>query len=286
MGVIPARVAGVGEIIVCSPPDASGSPAGAVLAAAELAGADRLFAVGGPGAIAAMAYGTESIPRVDRIVGPGNIYVAEAKLRVSHVVAIDSPAGPSELVVICDSTADTEAVAREVLAQAEHDPHASVIVLALGEGIAETVIAAIGRALPPLERKQIIADALASRGGVLAVDSLDEAIAFVNEFAPEHLLLAIDSPEITLAQVRNAGTVFLGETSSVAFGDYMTGANHVLPTGGLARSYSGLSTLDFVRWTTYQKVDRDAAARLAPDVAAFATAEHLPAHATAARGWE
>jgi histidinol dehydrogenase len=285
MGVIPARVAGVGEIIVCSPPDASGSPAGAVLAAAELAGADRLFAVGGPGAIAAMAHGTQSVPRVDRIVGPGNIYVAEAKLRVSHLVAIDSPAGPSELIVICDSTADIEAVAREVLAQAEHDPHASVIVVAVGEGIAETVIAAIGRALPPLERKQIIADALASRGGVLAADSLDEAIAFVNEFAPEHLLLAIDLPEITLEQVRNVGTVFLGETSSVAFGDYMTGANHVLPTGGLARSYSGLSTLDFVRWTTYQKVDRDAAARLAPDVAAFATAEHLPGHASAARGW-
>jgi histidinol dehydrogenase len=286
MGVIPARVAGVSEVIVCSPPGSHGLPSPIVLAAAQLAGADRLFSVGGAGAIAAMALGTKTVPRVDRIVGPGNAYVAEAKARLSHKVAIDSPAGPSELVVICDQSADADVVAREVLAQAEHDPDASVVVVAIGEGGAETIIAAIARALPALERKQIISDALAKGGAVLSADSLDEAVVFTNEYAPEHLLLAIDAPDLTLPHIRNAGTVFLGETSSVAFGDYMTGANHVLPTGGLARSYSGLSTFDFVRWTTYQRVDRDAAARLAGDVAAFATAEQLPGHAGAARGWQ
>jgi len=284
MGVIPARVAGVADVIVCSPPDATGSPSDVVLAAAALAGATQLFAVGGAGAIAALAYGTESIPRVERIVGPGNAYVAEAKLRVSNRVAIDSPAGPSELVVICDETANPEIVAREVIAQAEHDPAACVVVLAVGTGVAEAVVAAIARALPPQGRKPIIAEALATHGGVLAAATIDEAIAFSNEYAPEHLLLAVADADTALAQVRNAGTVFLGEASSVAFGDYMTGANHVLPTGGLARSYSGLSTLDFVRWTTYQRIDPEAAARLAEDVATFAEAERLPGHAAAARG--
>jgi histidinol dehydrogenase len=286
MGAIPARVAGVAEVIVCSPPDASGSPSAVVLAAAEIAGVDRLFAVGGAGAIAAMAYGTDSVPRVDRIVGPGNAYVAEAKLLVSNAVAIDSPAGPSELLVIADDAASADHVALEVLAQAEHDPQACVVVVAIGEGVAETIVASIARHLLEQPRKAIITEALATHGAVLSATALDEAIAFANEYAPEHLLLAVSHPETALALARNAGTVFLGETSSVAFGDYMTGANHVLPTGGLARSYSGLSTHDFVRWTTYQQVDREGAARLADDVAVLADAESLPAHAAAARSWK
>ena len=285
MGVVPARVAGVKEIIVCSPPGANGLPATVTLAAAELAGADRVFAVGGAGAIAALAYGTPTIPRVDRIVGPGNTYVAQTKLLVANVVAIDAPAGPSELLVVADETADPVRVALEVLAQAEHDPDAAVAAIALGDGVAERIANEIERLLPAQPRRAIIERALANRGAVMSAGSVAEAVLFANEFAPEHLLVATAEPEALLGEIRTAGTVFLGETSSVSFGDYMTGANHVLPTGGLARSYSGLSTLDFVRWTTYQRVDRDAAARLSADVAAFADAEQLPGHATAARGW-
>jgi histidinol dehydrogenase len=286
MGVVPARVAGVGEIVVCSPPARPGGrPSDVVLAAAALAGATRVFALGGAGAIAAMAYGTESVPRVDRIVGPGNAYVAEAKLQVSNAVAIDSPAGPSELLVLADESADPALIARELLAQAEHDPLAAVAAVSTSERGARAVIAALADALPAQARATICADALAGQGAVLWTDSLDKAIAFANAYAPEHLLLVVDGLEAALAKLRNAGTVFVGASTSVAFGDYMTGANHVLPTGGLARSYSGLSTLDFVRWTTYQRVSPEAAARLANDVGIFAEAEGLPGHAMAARAW-
>jgi histidinol dehydrogenase len=287
MGVVPARVAGVGEVIVCSPPTPNGAPPAVVLAAAALAGADRVFAVGGAGAVAAMAYGTASVPRVDRIVGPGNAYVAEAKLQVSGAVAIDGPAGPSELVVIADHTADPAAVARELLAQAEHDPRAATVAVAVGDEMAEQIEAALLRLLPDQERRETVAQALVGRGGVLLAQTYNEAVAFANDYAPEHLLLAVADTEVdtVFALVRNAGTVFLGETASVAFGDYLTGANHVLPTGGLARSYSGLSTLDFVRWTTYQRVSADAAARLAADAGRLADSERLPGHAAAARYW-
>jgi histidinol dehydrogenase len=285
MGVIPARVAGVAEVIICAPPSSKGQPEPATLAAAELSGADRVFAVGGAGAIAAMAYGTASIPRVDRIVGPGNAYVAQAKLLVSNVVGIDSPAGPSELLIVADDSADPAHLAAEMLAQAEHDPEAVVALVATDETLGTRVVDAIEKFLPVQGRRAIIEQALAERGAILTAPSIREAVAFANRFAPEHLLLATRDADALLGDIRSAGTVFVGETSSVTFGDYITGANHVLPTGGLARSYSGLSTADFVRWTTYQRVDRDAAARLAQDVAVFADAEHLPAHAAAARAW-
>ena len=285
MGVMPARVAGVGEIVLCSPPTRDGGrPSDVVLAAAALAGAHRVFALGGAGAVAAMAYGTTSVPRVDRIVGPGNAYVAEAKLQVSSAVAIDSPAGPSELLVLADASADPALVARELLAQAEHDPMAAVIVIATSERAACAIERALAAALPAQPRAAICAQALSGQGAVLWTDSLDAAIAFANDYAAEHLLLLAD-PDAALVRLRNAGTVFVGACASVAFGDYMTGANHVLPTGGLARSYSGLSTADFMRWTTYQRVSPAAAARLADDVGAFADAEGLPGHAAAARAW-
>ncbi|MDB4882970.1 MAG: Histidinol dehydrogenase [Gemmatimonadetes bacterium] len=286
MGTVPARVAGVGEIVLCSPPARdTGMPSGVVLAAAALAGADRVFALGGAGAIAAMAYGTACVPRVDRIVGPGNAYVAEAKLQVSSAVAIDSPAGPSELLVLCDDTADPALVAREMLAQAEHDPLAAVVAVTTSERTARAIVAELEAQLPGQPRAEISRAALSSQGAVVWAQTLSEAIAFANAYAPEHLLLDVATLDDALGQVRNAGTVFVGPTASVAFGDYMTGANHVLPTGGLARSYSGLSTLDFVRWTTYQRVTPDAAARLADDVGVFADAEGLPGHASAARAW-
>ena len=285
MGVVPARVAGVSEVVLCSPPArGSGRPSDVVLAAAALAGADRVFAIGGAGAIAGMAFGTPSVPRVDRIVGPGNAYVAEAKLQVSSAVAIDSPAGPSELLVLADESADPALVAREMLAQAEHDPLAAVVAIVTSARAAHAIEQAIASELPGQPRAAISTQALLSQGAVLWANSLDDAIAFANEYAAEHLLL-LAQPDAVLPRLRNAGTVFVGATASVAFGDYMTGANHVLPTGGLARSYSGLSTGDFMRWTTYQRVSRDAAARLSVDVGAFADAEGLPGHAMAARAW-
>ena len=286
MGAVPARVAGVGEVILCSPPNSvDGAPTPVVLAAAALAEVDRVFAVGGAGAIAAMAYGTATVPRVDRIIGPGNAYVAEAKLQVTAVVAIDAPAGPSELLVIADDTADVAVIAREMLAQAEHDPLACAVAVVIGAETAASVEAELSRAVEGQARGMIIAESLAGRGGVLWTESMDEAIEFANAYAAEHLLVATADTDTVLGRLRNQGTVFVGETASNAFGDYMTGANHVLPTGGLARSYSGLSVLDFFRWTTYQRVTPDAAARLAEDVGTFADAEGLPGHAAAARGW-
>ena len=287
MGVVPARIAGVRTVVLCSPPGRDGSPSQVLLAAAEITGVDRVFALGGAGAIAAMAYGTESVPRVCRIVGPGNAYVAEAKLQVqsSGTVAIDSPAGPSELFVIADATANAATIAREMLAQAEHDPLTSVILVTDDERLARTVVTALERGLSQQQRAEIISDALRNRSAVVWGSSLERAVDLAAEYAPEHLLLAGVRAEELLSDVRNAGTVFIGEQSSVVYGDYMTGANHVLPTGGTARSYSGLSTGDFMRWTTYQRISRSGACRLAPAVAMIAESEQLAGHALAARAW-
>lgn len=296
MGAIPARVAGVGEVIVCSPPGPDGVPSAVVLAAAALAGVDRVFAVGGAGAIAAMALGTATIPRVDRIMGPGNAYVAEAKLQVVSWVGIDAPAGPSELLVLADASADAavdaSAAAREMMAQAEHDPDAAVLALLVGTDAETTVLGvaieqALVQQLASAPRAEVITQALSARGGIVSVATMQEAIDFANAWAAEHLLLVVrdELRDSTLAALRCAGTIFVGATSSVAFGDYMTGANHVLPTAGSGRSYSGLSTLDFVRWTTWQQVTPSAASGLADAVGCFADAEGLPAHAAAARAW-
>jgi histidinol dehydrogenase len=287
MGVIPARIAGVRSVILCSPPGSDGLPSPVVLAAAEIAGADRVFALGGAGAIAAMAFGTETVPRVCRIVGPGNAYVAEAKLQVqaSGAVAIDSPAGPSELLVIADATVQPTTIAREMLAQAEHDPWTSVALITDDEPLARAVVRELGRAVIARPRAELIAAALRARSAVIWTSSLAHAVQVAAEFAPEHLMLAGARAESLLNDVRNAGTVFVGEQSSVAYGDYITGANHVLPTGGAARSYSGLSTVDFMRWTTYQRIDRAAASRLASDTGLLADGEQLAGHAIAARAW-
>jgi histidinol dehydrogenase len=256
-----------------------------VLAACEIATVDRVFAVGGAGAIAAMAYGTETIPRVDRIVGPGNAYVAEAKLQVRRDVGIDSPAGPSELLVICDRSCNPRAIAREVIAQAEHDENACVVVVALDEGVAFAIAEAVEESVARGSRAEIVRESLEQNGAMLRTESVAAAVQFAADFAPEHLLLALTDAEKVLPNIRNAGCVFVGEQSSVVFGDYITGGNHVLPTGGLARSYSGLGTLDFVRWTSYQKVTRAGAQRLAIDTAILAEAEGLLGHAAAALGW-
>jgi histidinol dehydrogenase len=232
-----------------------------------------------------MALGTQSIPRVDKVVGPGNAFVAEAKIQLTSAVGIDCPAGPSELLVIADETADPEVIAREVMAQAEHDERAVVVVVAIGAVAAERIESAIADAIRTQPRQAIIVKALSERGGVLAVDTVDEAIDAATSFAPEHLMIATANASELAEKVRCAGSIFIGETSSVAFGDYITGANHVLPTGGMGRAYSGLSTLDFIRWTTTQTVSRSAAKRLANDTSAFAIAEGLPGHAAAAKAW-
>jgi histidinol dehydrogenase len=283
MGVVPARVAGVGEIVVCSPPGPNGLPSDVVLAAAEIAGADRVFAIGGAGAIAALAYGTKSVPRVDRIVGPGNAWVAEAKRQVSVDVGIDVPAGPSEILVIADHTGNPGSIARELLAQAEHDEDAVVVALCTNQVLANAVVETLEASLVEQPRRSIIEAALKSRSAVLTIDSLDEAWPFIADFAPEHLQLAVEDTKSALAKVRNAGTVFLGSAASVAFGDYLTGANHVLPTAGAARLKGGLSVLDFVRITTWQHISEEGAAGLAADTTALAESEGLAAHADAAR---
>ncbi len=285
MGAVPARVAGVREVILCSPPGANGLPSDAVLAAAAVAEVDRVFALGGAGAIAALAYGTESVPAVDRIVGPGNAWVAEAKLQISSCVPIDSPAGPSELLVLLDETSDIEAVARELLAQAEHDPEAAVVAVALDAESARRLLERVGALVPGAARADIIRAALSSRGAVVVANTLEEAVDFAEQWAPEHLLVAVQNAPQLSGRLRNAGTVFVGTPSSGAFGDYLTGANHVLPTAGAARAWSGLSTLDFVRWTTVQTVSGEGAASLSADTDVFATAEGLHAHAAAARAW-
>jgi histidinol dehydrogenase len=283
MGVVPARVAGVRDVIVCSPPASNGLPPATVLAACEIANADRVFAVGGAGAIAAVAYGTETVPRVDKVVGPGNAYVTEAKRQLTGIVAIDCPAGPSEVLVLADDSADAELIAYELLAQAEHDPDAAAVLVTTSAEMVADVAAVLSAAMTKQARSQIISSSFANAGALLLAAGIDEMLSFARVYAPEHLALHVREPRRILNAVRNAGTVFLGAGSSVAFGDYITGANHVLPTATLARAYSGLSTADFLRMTTYQEISAEVAADFAPIVATLAMAEGLPAHAAAAR---
>jgi histidinol dehydrogenase len=283
MGVVPARVAGVAEVIVCSPPGQNGVPPIEVLAACAIAKADRVFALGGAGAIAALALGTDTVPRVNKVVGPGNAYVTEAKIQLNGAIGTDCPAGPSEVLVLADDSADPEQIAWEIFAQAEHDPAASCVLVTRAPAMVDAVVDVVERALPGLERKSVIESSLRSNGALLVAADDDELLAFTARYAPEHLILYVENADTLLARVRNAGTVLIGSAASVVFGDYLTGANHVLPTAGHARTYSGLSVLDYVRWTTYQKIDAGAAARMSDATAALASAEGLPQHARAAR---
>ena len=293
MGAVPARAVGVNEVIVCSPPGPDGHVAAAVLAAARVARADRLFAIGGAGAIAAMSLGTQSVPRVDVVVGPGNRYVNEAKRAVAGTVRIDSPAGPSELLVVADSEAGAADIAGEMLAQAEHDPDACVGVVVYegarggGSAAAADVVRRIGDALSEAvgtaPRGAIARRALAQAGFLLVAKDEAEAVAFAQAYAAEHLCVLAVDPGRVATKLTTAGTVFVGRSSSVAFGDYLTGANHVLPTGGLSRSFSGLDAAQFMRSYTVQTVSDEAAARLSEPTAVLAEAEGLPGHAAAAR---
>lgn len=281
MGAIPARLAGVGEIVLVSPPGRDGRLPPAVLAAAQIAGVDAVYAVGGAQAVAALAYGTRSIPAVDKIVGPGNAFVTAAKMLVRERVAIDLPAGPSEILIVSDGTGDPRFLAADMISQAEHSPDASAVLITTSARQARAVAAALHDQIADLPRAEILRKALRDCGAILIARTLKEAVDFANAYAAEHLTLATARPESTLRAIRHAGSIFLGAHAPVAIGDYCSGTNHVLPTAGAARMYSGLSVLDFLRFQTWQKFSPAGLARIAPTAVTIARAEGLEAHARA-----
>lgn len=281
MAAIPAQVAGVEEIIVASPPDKGGSVAGSVLAAAKVARVERAFKVGGAQAIAALAYGTESVPKVDKIVGPGNIFVILAKRQVFGAVDIDQLPGPTETLLIADQTADPKLAAADLLAQAEHDPLASAILITTSEELARRVQEEVERQWERLSRREIIAQSLERQGGIIVVEDLDQAVELANLYAPEHLCLLTADPWALVGKIKHAGGVFLGEASSEALGDYVVGPSHIMPTGGTARFSSPLSVRDFLKITSLFAVREEEMRRLAPAAIEIAQAEGLTAHAAA-----
>ena len=282
MDAIPARIAGCREVVIVTPPGRDGKVNPAILAAAAVAGVDRIFKVGGAQAIAALAYGTESIPRVDKIVGPGNAFVAEAKRQVYGTVSIDMIAGPSEILIVADSGSNPRHLAADMLSQAEHDRMASAVLVTDSATLAAQVADEIERQIPLLERADIARTSIDANGKIIVADSIRDAIDISNEIAPEHLELCVDSPFDYLDLVRHAGSVFLGRNCPEALGDYFAGPNHTLPTGGTARFSSPLSVDDFVKKMQYTYYSRDALEDVASDVALFARKEGLTAHARSA----
>ena len=283
MNVIPAKVAGVEQIIMTTPPGADGKVYPSTLVAAKEAGVDAIYKVGGAQAIAAMAFGTESIPKVDKIVGPGNIYVALAKKAVFGYVSIDSIAGPSEILVLADETANPRYVAADLLSQAEHDEMASAILITTSRTLAGQVAAEIDRFVEKLSRKEIITKSLENYGYILVADSLDDAIATVNEIASEHLELVTKNPFEVMTKIRNAGAIFIGEYSSEPLGDYFAGPNHVLPTNGTAKFFSALGVDDFIKKSSIISYSREALENVYKDIIQFAECEKLTAHANSIR---
>ena len=279
MNVIPAKVAGVEQIIMCTPPDHEGKVYPTTLVAANEAGVDVIYKAGGAQAIAAMAYGTESVPKVDKICGPGNIYVALAKKAVFGYVSIDSVAGPSEILVIADETANPRYVAADLLSQAEHDEMASAILITTSNELAQKVSDEIDGFLKELSRSEIISKSLDNYGYILLVDNIDDAVDVANEIASEHLEIVTKDPFNTMTKIKNAGAIFLGEYSSEPLGDYFAGPNHVLPTNGTAKFFSALSVDDFIKKSSIISYSRNALEEIHNDIETFATAEHLTAHA-------
>jgi histidinol dehydrogenase len=282
MDAIPAKIAGVGQIVMTTPPAKDGSVNPAILAAAKVAGVDCIFKTGGAQAIAALAYGTESVPRVDKIVGPGNAFVAEAKRQVFGQVSIDMIAGPSEILIVADATASPRCVAADLLSQAEHDKLASAVLVTDSMELATAVQQEIEAQLPALSREEIARASIDNNGKIIVTGTLLSAIDIANELAPEHLELCVDAPFDYLDKVRHAGSIFLGKYCPEALGDYLAGPNHTLPTGGTARFSSPLSVDDFVKKSQYTYYTREALGRVAEDVARFAEKEGLTAHAKSA----
>lgn len=281
MNAMPAKVAGVKELIMVVPTP-RGERNGLVLAAAHLAGVDRVFTIGGAQAVAALAYGTQTIPQVDKIVGPGNAYVASAKRRVFGVVGIDMVAGPSEVLIIADATANPDWVAMDLFAQAEHDELAQSILLCPDAGFIERVAQSIAKLLPTMPRKETIAASLSGRGALILVSDLDEACVIANRIAPEHLELAVAEPRVLADKIRHAGAIFMGHYASESLGDYCAGPNHVLPTSRSARFSSPLGVYDFQKRSSLIEVSKQGAQSLGPIAATLAHGEGLAAHARAA----
>ncbi len=282
MDVIPAKIAGVPEVVLATPPGKDGKVNPAILAAASVAGADRVVKIGGAQAIAALAFGTESVPRVDKIVGPGNAFVAEAKRQVYGQVSIDMIAGPSEILVVADGKSDPSCLAADLLSQAEHDRVATAVMITDSMPLARKVQIEIEKQLPLLEREEIARASVEGQGKIIVTEDLEGAIEMANEIAPEHLELCVDNPFDYLDRIRHAGSVFLGRNCPEALGDYMAGPNHTLPTQGTARFSSPLSVDDFVKKTQYTYFSQDALNRIARDVALFARKEGLTGHARSA----
>ncbi len=279
MDAIPAKIAGCGEIVITTPPGRDGKVNPAILAAAKVAGVDRIFKVGGAQAVAALAYGTSTIPCVDKIVGPGNAFVAEAKKQVFGRVAIDMIAGPSEILIVADGKSDPVHVAADLLSQAEHDRLASAVLVTDSMALAEAVRDEVERQVRALPRVEIAAASIDRNGKIIVADDLDQAIEIANDLAPEHLELCVDNPFDYLNKVRHAGSIFMGRHCPEALGDYLAGPNHTLPTGGTARFYSPLSVDDFVKKSQYTYFTRDALAAVRDQVALFARKEGLEGHA-------
>ena len=282
MDVIPAKIAGVKEIVIITPPGPDGKINPAILAAAKIAGADTIIKAGGAQAIAALAYGTESVPKVDKIVGPGNAFVAEAKRQVYGVVSIDMIAGPSEILVAADGNSNPVYVAADMLSQAEHDKMASAVLVTDSEELAYQVRDELERQLPLLERFEIAQESIDRNGKIIIAENLREVIDIANEIAPEHLELCVDDPFDYLDGIRHAGSIFLGRNCPEALGDYLAGPNHILPTQGTARFSNPLSVDDFVKKTQYTYFTKNALSRVAEDVALFARKEGLTGHARSA----
>lgn len=282
MDSIPAKLAGVREVVIVTPPNAEGKVNPVILAAASVAGVDRIFKVGGAQAIAALAYGTETIPKVDKIVGPGNAFVAEAKKQVFGKVSIDMIAGPSEILIVADSKTDPAYAAADLLSQAEHDKLASAVLVTDSEDLAAAVSAELERQIPLLERAEIARASIDDNGKIIVADTLEKAIEIANEIAPEHLELCVDEPFDYLDSIRHAGSIFMGRNCPEALGDYFAGPNHTLPTSGTAKFSSPLSVDDFVKKTQYTYYTKEALSKVAADVAYFAKKEGLTAHARSA----
>lgn len=283
MNVIPAKVAGVDNIVMTTPPGKDGKVCASTLVAAKEAGVDKIYKVGGAQAIAALAFGTESIPKVDKIVGPGNIYVALAKKAVFGYVSIDSIAGPSEILVLADETANPRFVAADLLSQAEHDEMASAILITTSQTLAEQVSVEVDRFVAELSRKEIITKSLDNYGYILVADTLQDAIDTANEIASEHLEIVTANPFEVMTKIRNAGAIFIGEYSSEPLGDYFAGPNHVLPTNGTAKFFSPLSVDDFIKKSSIISYSKEALEPVYQDIVQFAECEQLTAHANSIR---
>ena len=282
MDAIPAKIAGVPEVVMVTPPGADGKVNPVILAAAAIAGVDKIFKLGGAQAVAALAYGTESVPKVDKIVGPGNAFVAEAKKQVFGVVSIDMIAGPSEILIVADGKTDPRCAAADLLSQAEHDRLASAVLVTDSMDLAQAVQAELEVQIPLLERAEIARESIDRNGKIIVAENLWAAIDIANELAPEHLELCVDAPFDYLDAIRHAGSIFMGRNCPEALGDYLAGPNHTLPTGGTAKFSSPLSVDDFVKKTQYTYFTRQALEAVAEDVAFFATKEGLTAHAKSA----